>query len=570
MALLSRLVMPLDWPKPLLLAVGYFLGISVLLLLWRCFTLPVQNAYLALGIALFMMLFTGDLSLRSSSARLQCRNTMAAHLPQMITVMAFLTLFGFLYWVVPTARSFEDNPHVPVGSFEGGRYANIASFVAETNRLPVFKQNYGQSLLAAIPSLFGLPHPYLAMMLWLYTSLVAVLFFLYGLCRKLGAEHRLSLFTSAALLAAGPRLTFLVVQVTDNHSVPLLHNAYADTLISIGSLFSIGALLAWGMEPGRDLGKRCVMLFVACMFLLASGWTLTGIHMGVVALFILGTIFLHVAFRKDIRRLKIIIAAGIAVTLGIILTLPFGGSLSPQQFISADLVPGLMISPTGQGMNIDPVVNSSYNSFPNPFDWGFMPVNNFVNIYTMQWQNIQAAYGNITTVEAILWDHVRSLFFPLLGFALFPRAARLLKGDAVSRHWRGMLLWFSIASIAIGLVFTLFLRINHVQWELLRFLNAGYFGGMLFFVMAMGIALEAAPSRLRKAGIYCLLFISCAGPVSGMAMQIDAAYGRMRLTDKISFLTTMPVFTNDYSPKHQEKCSTAGAEDYVRFVSCIP
>lgn len=515
------------------LGISFFVGIAYLLLSWRVLGTLLNNAYGGLlltgAMASLGLLYACYHNLRTKSDL----TYLFSWIPNFVLISSVLTIFFLLFWVIPTNQAFNvGDPHMPVGAFESGRYANIAMVIAETNHLPILKQNYGQSILSAVPAMLGFEFPRLALLVWLAVAVTALLAITVGIIQFLGGGRFSQWLTTLIVLFGSPRLTLLAIQVSDNHSTPLLYNAYADTIFVIGSVFTLLCLIVNDVEQmPRQFSYYIGRL--AVYGVLASLWVICGVHAVPLVFIMLIVLLLKFLISREKHLALYITAIGTALVVGVITVLPFGGMATPTRFLSDIALPGVMAAPELETTNFNMFAHSSQNFFYDPYHWSYRVISEG-NLYlgALTWNTVEQIYQNIYDLEKFVWDLARSLIFVGLGLFLFARSS-------TTKTRRFFLIAVTTLLVA-GIGPAAFVDVNQRSWEFLRFMNAGYYGGMLLFSIAVAEQIKRQPVWYIRYSWYLMVVLCMLGPTLGMGLQIAGGLERLNLAEKVNFIVSVP------------------------------
>jgi hypothetical protein len=556
-------------PKTLNIGMRISMGTASYLALWRALAAWTKDAHQAACVAaVCSVAIVAITSWRRPCLWADLRKDIRHNSAVGFLFLAFVA-YELFYWFVPADAGFDlANPHAPTGPFEAGRYANIASFIAEMNRIPVVKQNCAQSLLTGLVSLLGLPYPHLSLISWLALAMSVLMLTIYGYCQYLGASRVVSAFCCLICLASGPRLTFSITQLTDNHSTPLLHNAYADTVFSMAIvlqcvvLFSVLACNPTP-SPGRWQTNKAL---APCAFMSGTLLPLTGPH-NLAVIFSITAFFCGLTlYQRRTRDAAGYIGIALSVAAGSAVVLPYGGMLTPTHFLSSDLIEGLLIAPDAAKSHLRFVLNSSFLTFPDPWNWTHKQVLDAVPLAALDWHTVRNIFYNIDMIEGVVLNFGRSMCFPLVGLVCFYFISRQQK----LFHQESVLLGAAVAALVAGGVFACAIEINRVSWEMLRFLNVGYLLAMLVFALAIVRAYSLSQRKTERAAAIAIVLLSCTGPCTGIGIQIASCYSRLSITEKIAAVVNIPRFTSNYDPHHQERCFLQGRVDNTQETVCRP
>ena len=327
--------------------------------------------------------------------------------------------------------------------------------------------------------------------------------------------------------------------LTDNHSSPLFQNAYADTLLGIGSFFSL--LLIFLIIQSKASMKKdwnsIIFLFVISL-LFSSLWTIIGIQF-IVTLFGLFILFLfYFIFRKKIVSIFLVSSILIGGFVGLVVSYPYGGMMTASSDMD-HLKTHVSVAPDVRTSELKISIRSDYQ-WLFPSNWKpNTTIQGRIDIKKLQWDSSPHIYSNINRIERVMWDVVRSFFFIIIGMYIFFKFNSELKNNNFDKKLNSFLFYSALIIILIGLIPATMIMYGGRPWEFLRFLNLGYFVGILLFAFAITKSYESS-SKSVKIFLISIFLISSIGSVSGIFIQINNSYERLNLIEKINFIVSIP------------------------------
>jgi hypothetical protein len=507
-------------------AAGYFLGSAAFLTLWRCLSLSVGKADVALYLSVVAFLLLGGLCLAKTDFIQESFRVIRQHWKIILATSLCLPLLVLVYWVSGEPDPVRHWYHL--GSCHGPRYANIAVQVFKENRIPIYGQDYEQSLLASIPSFFRGGHPLLGLYVWLVFSIAAMMSLTYGFFRTFQLSQRGSLGAMLLLLGGNTALSLILVQVVDN-GFPILLSGKVDLVRSAGSFF---VFLSWlrVIHLKENHSSHWGRLLLA---VLTMSWALCGIqNIFLAAVLIVSAASVHLFQR---RALLPELLVGL-LTLGLSATLisQKGGMLTGFNHRDTKEVPGVINFvkfPAKRELLVDPTVPFSAlgefweSHLPKPKPFTLSQLKTF---------SISQIEEILFAIELNLWAGLKTMFFPLLGMALM--GLFLASGDRpflFRELWMVTLVVF-LAALPINTLFD----VNWYRWGLTRFMIPGYTLGTVCLVLSAVHLFARVTLKTRRLAWAMLAFFLLIGPLIGF---ITAARSNLRnahlFLERVEFLS---------------------------------
>lgn len=484
---------------------GYMLGMSLFLASYRLLSTAFSNAFISLLItlALLLILCLSELK-RLSRQTLRKLNDVKFILLGLCT---FIPLFEVLYWSAPVDLQYG----AMAGSLHTGMYAHIANFIYVNNFIPVLGKSYCQAIMATIPLFFGLNSPFLAINLWLSTTLIALIVSVYGFFLYLKPEKFTAAFSSAVVMCGNTALTLSVCTVLC-YGTPIMRFGYIDSLYYMGTFL---LFIHWLQHfySNEHIHKP----FVYSVYILALGvsWCLSGAETFVPALALTGAIFFYelLTKKRNAPRLKRMLGLNILLLLSMVIGSTQGGFLAPKSLrdpikhsqqtgqFSVDFYPLLphnfgAIAHNGQRVNVaedNPLPGEEYRSLEiiggESFSAAVLGIAE--KIWSLDRRSflkvVSEVYKNAWKFENQVWLSLRVAFFPIFGLSLLGLWFR--KKRSMSDQYDLQFQFWAASTVVFlaGWCIAFLLRIDHNKWDTTRFLTIGYFLGMINLAMAADI-----------------------------------------------------------------------------------
>ena len=486
------------------LGAAYFLGLIILLALWRMTESLSRRAGFSLCLTI-LCLAGADLFdwWRAKRAPKEFQLTLKPFRWGLAMTLLAIPALALLFWSEGRPAGW-DVLYANVGTQHSPLYAYIGDYIVQTDIIPRVGQNYGQSMLASIPLFVGMNRPDLALYLWLALALVALTWLVYGFL-SFSLPRRRAFLGALIVLCGNTALSLFHVVVSDSYSPPLLCG-YPDATASLGSYLLL-VLLVQTLAPPEDEQSWWQLLTGALFFL---SWSFFAPQNIVISLLVLAVVFLietGQGGRQKSRLGRFVTVCLVAAFLGALQ----GGMLAPQSRL--EHIPESRVGSVKKSAILSPGL---YNVFvwqqkydpPNfCIDSNRLPP--IMNIFT------EHDYGLWFEIETRLWSVTRIAFFPLLGIGILGLAVLTKKHAADATAWPGMLSYWkwSWMTFGVGFLNAFFLIVDGKKRDLSRFMLPGYLLGM----MALALALERLCRDIRPAGrkiIWgALIILACCGPL---------------------------------------------------------
>lgn len=502
---------------------SYFLGIGLILSVWRISASILGSASISL-IFSFLFLLLLCISQKIKRKDIEYIVFEIKKKKYLLFIFFFIVIFKLL-----TLLNDFDDIHSHFGSVESGRYANIAYYITNSDKIPIIGQNYGQSMLASILLFTGVDAPYLALNMWLSISLFFFCILIYEFLKSVNVNIMIARVGVFIVMFGSTALSFTRIMVLDIGN-PLILSGYTDTIFSMGTVLLF--LIWYGSFTKTDISYNLLMKNMSIFFILGTSWSFTSPQN--ILLIITFLLFMFVYTNK---RRMVFLSITIFMIFFII-GISQGGLFSPLYIRDVTEIPGLIES--GISSNDSPVIVPAF-----PFHFGMINVWKYGNdryekpVYD-NLMNFSIQINNmIFRVESNLWTSIRIFFFPIFGILAMLYLVKYKQYSIKSIDIK-ILLLFSLMSFIIGFLMVFFINIS--KWPLSRFLIPSYLMGMIFLVMVIDFYYP----KISKHGGLLLSFIVFLLTIGSV---IDSLYiifinilnldGGMSFLEKIDILSKM-------------------------------
>lgn len=492
----------------------FFIGVAFLIVFTRLGTFLSKDASLSSSGVIFITII---LSLFSySKIKSDIRNLFLGInflLALCIILVAAISLL--IYWLPPENQ--VNNPFSSIGSLHSVRYAWITNSILENNNILVFPQNTAQSILAFISSFLSFRAPFLYLFLWLFSSLLFLSLFVYGLICKLAGNSRKNLLGITVFMMGSSALSLTHILIIDSGS-PFLLNGYTDTILGIFSLFFLLIVCENINNAVSRINIFFITLLIVVLNFLCAPQNVIFFSLIPISLFIFSK------FKKE-NCLFVIIFWVLIILVSALISIPLGGMLTPKLFLSPITYSGIM-SPAGSG------VYSGIQVYPGiPFYYGWMgnwesgltPLLSFAKDYFASKLTLESFLNkSIWGLEQITVTSLRVLFFVIVG--IFFLAYKFKLSTPLLNQNRELLTINSIGMCGIifffvGLMPIFLLMLNGYKWELSRFLIPGISIGFLGLSLGVIHLMNGSPAFKKYIIIFCFIFI-LGGPFANLVATI--------------------------------------------------
>ena len=495
----------------LFISTSYFFGMSIFLSIWRTLSFLTNNAIFSLISTLICLIiltyYFGKETLKSFSFEFLS----LIKSKWFLLISFFIFFYVILFWLLPL-KSLD--PYSSIGTLHSLRYTNFANYILEFNQIPVLGQNYGQSMLSAIPIIFGFNSPLLALNLWLSITIINFILLIFSMCKYMDFNVKFSILSTFLILFGNTSFSFLHILTIDSGS-PFILNGYTDSISSIGTfvvaLFFLNEKIFKNLNSQRVTLKEIIIIFSFSVF-----WNISSPQNSIFfGLLIVLLFFLKIQINKVIL-FKVLFYFLVFSFIGV----KEGGMYTPSKFKDKIEIPG-MKEINKKGISISPGI-PFFVDIKGTWEFGNKYLNHQGVEIRKQIKNSGFKFKLVPQIiyllEQYIVNSIKVIFWPLSGiiglFILlkfnFIKMGNNFSNQFESKHKK--IIFSSLFLFLIGILFNLFVSISGYKWELSRFLILGYFFGMFCLVICFNFLRRnyIIPKRV----IYFLVFFITFGPVS--------------------------------------------------------
>ena len=475
--------------------ISYFLGMGFFLTSWRLLSFIFNSALIPLILS-FLSLILVCLIKNGIKEDIHQIIIGIKQKKYLIFLFLFIIIFELLFWL----QSYQ-NVWSVFGSLHSGRYVNIAQYIIEFNRIPIIGQNYGQSMLSSILMFIGLKYPFLALNIWLSTSIFYLCISIYGFFKILKLSTKISIVGTFILMFGNTALSLTHILVIDSGS-PLLMNGYTDSIFSVATIL---LFLVWFNSISICVNKTKNTLFRSfpILFIFGISWNITAPQNIIISLSLLLLIVLA-NYKGIFNKNRILVYSIFILLLFSLIGLTQGGMLSPQIVRDDIKLPGLMEATISSNIFIRPELPYHFG-IGGHWHYGTTSDETFRKIKFLNWYWSPHLINKIIfTVETNLWNSIRVAFFPILGIIVLGVLIKNKKYEYRENEQNTIKTLFEFAAITFIVGFLIAFFISIYKWEFSRFLIPGYFFGMISLVLVINAYLEKLKSNTNR---YILLLI---------------------------------------------------------------
>lgn len=516
-------------------AASYFIGMAVYLSVLRTLTMVIRSyravfwtLLILTGVIAVMAIYRRYFTWLRQNIRL---------IIGMICLWIACTLHAMLYRMVDVEQ-VNLTPYTGIGTIGSLRYAGIAAYFAEQNRIPVLNQSYGQSVLASFSGMFGMKNLCFALTLWLAVSGAFLCLLLYGVFRRY-FQIGMSVLLTCVVYMGSVSLTLAPIRVVDS-DYPLISNGYTDSVAGVATLLLFVEILIEILKHNGKLNFYHYFVTVCCVLY----WSMSASH-NIVVLFGVGAfLIVYLLAKKDYKN-----AGRGAVLGGVILAACLagileGGMLTPSGFAEEISVEGVMTvagpeeESRGEGVAIVPVMNYQLSKAPGAL-WGLAQGTPFIEetlncavdaLHNGEW------YVLLYALTALWWDSMHIIFWPLLGVLGTGLAAYHQRDNRETAFWA----MAGLGTFAVGYPIAFFISLNAYKWALSRFAMPFYFLGMLFLAVFLGMAWKSRKRLCRLISVGSVFIIL----IGQLLDKILIIYGNCTSYDVWTIMKKMALLTN--------------------------
>jgi hypothetical protein len=501
----------------LIVSCSYFLGMAFFLSIWRTFSFITNNAVISLLGTLISSIITIYFFGKQTYKPFFFEFLVLVKSKCVLLISLFIFIFVVLFWVGP----FEVlSPFTIIGSLHSPRYSNFATYILEFNRIPVLGQNYGQSMLAAIPMIIGFNSPLLSLNIWLSITLIYFTFLVYSMCLHFNFTIKFAILATFIILFGNTAISIFHILCIDSGS-PFILNGYTDSIGSIGTFIVVFFFLKnafFTNAAGSTISKKETIL----LFSLSVYWNIAApqnsmFFGAIIGLFLLYTIKKRRSIFKPFKTLILFLAFS---CIGIV----EGGMYTPPILKEKIGLPGMM-EIGEKGIGINPGI-PFYIGFVDAWEYGNKNVLLQGSKIKHQLKLSSMVILIISVSDQLITNGLKVIFWPLfgiLGLFIMIKLNHLKNGNLLSKQLESdynILSFIAFSVFLIGLLLNSFISISGYKWELSRFLIIGYFLGMFCLVISLNFLFRKRV--LSKVGIYFFVILITIGPVVNSFANIFA------------------------------------------------
>lgn len=514
---------------------SYFIGMAVYLSMLRTLTLVIPS---------YRIVFWGLLIVSAVFAVIKIYRCYFSWISKNIALLVCVgglwigyTFHALLYRLIDTQREGL-TPYDGIGTIGSLRYAGIADYFIEQDRIPVLNQSYGQSVLASFSGLFGRDNLCFALTLWLAVSGAFLCLLLYGIFRRY-FPPLLSILLTCVVDMGSVSLTLAPIRVVDS-DYPLLSSGYTDSVVGVATFFLYLEILIQILQEKKRVNFFHYFVTVCCILY----WAMSAPH-NICVLFGIGFFFiLWLLLKKDYSNAGRAAKLGGVILAGCVLGLLQGGMLTPSGLVDEVSIEGVMTvagvdeEQPSEGVAIVPVMNYQLSKEPGVL-WGLAQNTPYMKA-TLDCAVEALRHGEwyvlIYCLTVLWWDSIRIIFWPLLGILGVALAACHQGNNREATYWAIA----GFGAFAVGYPIAFFISLNAYKWALSRFAMPFYFVGMLFLAVILGRIRKSERRAYRLISV-CFIFIILAGQLLD---KILIFYEKCAHNDVLSLMKGMVLFAD--------------------------
>lgn len=518
---------------------GFFIASALFLSLWRIVA-HFSTATIGLYSTVFIFALLAPFPIQNTKKLWSDSwSAITAHKARSILVALVLPTLLLIYWMIPDPQGINVWSHL--GSVHSPRYANIAVYIYENNTIPIFGQNYEQSLLASIPLFFGLGSPIFNLFLWLSVSIIALVSLLLGFYQSFSFPRRWCTYAMLLTLGSSVALSFLHIHVFDNGS-PLLLTGYSDLARSVGSFFVFLLILKTIFENK----KIDISYFLLILLTLSVSWAISAPQNTFLSLCLLGSLF---CFRLK-ANLSQVGSAFVLIALTTALVSPMGGMFSSRAVRDMD-VPGVindLEAPQTNHLAINPLVPFGV---PGSLWQDFLKSARFTVSSFSEINTLQELVSILLLIEINLWIALKTMFFPLLGLLTLgtllyhPKISLWIFEKETALKPPLTSVWVvSLATFFFGFCVVFPFDVSWYRWPLTRFLIMGYTLGTTCLVFSAYLLYRQLGQWGQRVLWFGLAFCLLIGPAFGLFSTIlTSVYQKPQFTEIAHYMLNHSGYT---------------------------
>lgn len=546
----------------LVMSSSFFIGIVVFLFFWRTVSLFTNDA--KISCFLTTISFTLLIFKEIKFLYIFFKNNFRKFLYLFFLLLAFIGVYT-VYSLVPMPDLFvnriaQTNPGYGFRAVAHSlRAGNIAIYIFQNNFIPLFTQNYGQSLLATIPMFFGFSAPQLALVVWLATNIFFLGLFIYGLIYYFIGQKIPSAIGALVSVFGNTALSLSYIETIDTGSTNLLITN-VDTIIGIIIfIFFIFCCFSF-VKPYEKVDKKYLLFYI---FICGFVWNIVAAHNIIIVPIYLLVLFFYFKKENIYQHLKnfftICIFFFIGAVSGILIS---GGMLMPYRFSDHIDIPGLMsvYSPNSKY----PILELRPKMFLMNYDT-FAQSKNIIKSIIFQSSvdhpqtinkisqsiKVSDSSSNSKFFQTILGAFKRDgslrflvnfiiIFFPIFGLwlsfylnkklSLIESAKKDFDNDGV--RLLKLIWWTGSVLFVVGVFFSAFVVLFGREIEMSRFMGVGNFIAMFFLGLSASLVFKyRSIFKMPTLILLSTIFIFCiAGPI--LQFGLVRLVGNFVLQDK--------------------------------------
>lgn len=433
-----------------------------------------------------------------------------------------------------------------VGTLHSIRYANIARYFVEYDRIPILNQSYGQSILGSLSIFFGTDNTNFALVLWLAVSAAFMLFYVYGIFRRY-FSRLLSILLTATIAIGGSSLSLFHILLVDS-GYPLMMSGYTDSVVGV---ITFVIYLTYLIHVLVDQSQFKIYDFIFNVAVMVY-WAMSA-PQNIVITCGVGVCFIcRLVMHKEYGNFRKALFVAILVFMGCFIGILEGGMMTPT-FLTEQVEIAGLLNFAGNG-NGSPTIKLSPIM---PYVIEYMGENMFSFSISYGHDILQYAKDGLYNgeigfaihhISMLIWDSIRIIFWPFVGMIgiiiLYQyRIHQEKKGNLYSSNNKIIYYWgvAGVVSSFIGYLITFFFNINGYKWQLTRFMFPMYFLGMFFLAWIMGITWNKGKTwRIIDVMSMCMIMI---GPIINVTNMIVT---NLKNSDVLSIMKLMIIMTDEY------------------------
>ena len=523
-----------SYAQPISFRIGFsfFLGMALFLSSWIILETIIGSADYSLYFSVLFKIIICYI-LRNEYDFKKWNKSIKPFLKYLFFIGGFVPFILLIFYLPP----FEKGT-TWIGSTNSLSYSNISIYFFQSNSIPGFSNNIGQSLLASIPLFLGFPSTSLLNnFIWLSFCNLAFGITLFGFFRLFNLSYTKSWIGLFLVMFGNTALSLFYVNVIDSGN-PYFLISYSHTYFAVGSF--LGSLI-WARNILLENNRSFFYISLIIISFVIS-WCITApqnIVIGFPMILIMG--FFGTIKKKINYKIftKFFLIALFALPIGII----NGGMLSPKKFRNPPDLYGLGKTPVGKIIIPNLGLESGGTGIYHNYLTTFPPWERFKNVRE-QYKKIFKYDKNLKKVffefqqgsgrifleilvrfQTEFWLAIRLMFFPLLG--IFLLNILLIKNNKnqylliqkFSNEQTALLTYLKNSanlSFLGGFILAFFLEIEGHKWELNKMLNPGILLGMISLFLAINFLIinaERFQLNFVKIIFFSTIIISIIPPI---------------------------------------------------------